>query len=82
MDEVEMVLRGFGARLAYFRLERGLTQPQLASLVGIGESEVSRYENGHHLPRLEGLVRLAIALEVSLDRLVMGDMGWWKGGKT
>ena len=66
------LLREFGTRLRELRTERGLTQRQLAELVGCETMLISGYERGIGLPKLDTLVALAGALELSLDFLVFG----------
>ena len=44
------------------RTERGLTQKQLAELVGTKQSAISRLENGSYNPSLEFLTKIAHAL--------------------
>ena len=46
------------------RIRRGMTQCALAKLTGYHEQEISRWENGHHDPRLSVVVNLADALLV------------------
>lgn len=61
------------ASLVCLRKKRQLTQQQLAELVRVQQRMISRWETGVAAPHLDHLVRLAEALEVSLDRLVHGD---------
>ena len=64
--------RHFGNRLREARLSAGLSQSELEELSGIPKARLSRYENGHVLPSIETLGRLATALGVSEARL-LGD---------
>lgn len=57
--------RALAIRLAAYRAERGLSQGQLAALIGVSQPQVSRWEAGHHLPTVETLVRLADLLGMS-----------------
>ena len=58
------------------RQEAGLSQRQLAQLVGTTQSAVSRWERGHDEPRFRSLVeifracgkRLALDIDVDVDR--------------
>jgi transcriptional regulator with XRE-family HTH domain len=67
-----MNAREFGVRLTLFREHLKLSMTQLANLIGIDYMQVSRYEKGQSLPSLETAVRLARALQVSLDELATG----------
>ena len=54
-------------RLKEIRLERGLSQADLASLSGIDKSHLSRLESGVRTPNYQTLKTLADALEISID---------------
>lgn len=58
--------------LTRIREERGLTQKELGRLIGVAEATISNYENGKREPKLDKLVALADALNVSIDELVRG----------
>ncbi len=62
----------FGGRLRQARLDAGLTQSQLVRLSGIPKPTLSRYENGHVMPSLGTLTRLADALNVPEGSLLPG----------
>lgn len=51
-------------RLPYERAQRGLTQDQLAAKSGIGQSKLSKYENGKHFPSSGSIEAIAAALGV------------------
>lgn len=58
-----------GSIIAAKRKEKGLTQTELAERMGVNQIQVSRWENGKHLPTLEQFVVIADALNCSLDEL-------------
>lgn len=60
----------FGARLRMIRTLRGLTQAEVAKVLGINKSTVTLYENGRTEPSLKNLVLLARTLNVSADWLL------------
>ena len=60
----------FGSRLTSIRKDRGLTQVQLAELIGSNQPAISYYESTTGLPPVPVLVDLAKALEVSTDDLL------------
>jgi transcriptional regulator with XRE-family HTH domain len=64
--------RGFGQRLRTARLHAGLSQSALESRSGIPKARLSRYENGHVLPSIDTLGRLASAIGVS-EASLLGD---------
>lgn len=59
----------FAERLKQLRSERGITQQQLASMMYIGRSSISRWESGIRIPDLILLPRLAKCLEVDVSLL-------------
>ncbi|MGH9155066.1 MAG: helix-turn-helix domain-containing protein [Acidimicrobiales bacterium] len=52
-----------------FRMDKGLSQQELADLVGTSNSQISRIESGRHRTNLDTLTRIARALDL---RLVLG----------
>lgn len=48
------------------RAERGLSQRELAELVGTTQSAIARLESGGRPPRIDTLLRIADALECDL----------------
>jgi ribosome-binding protein aMBF1 (putative translation factor) len=53
--------------LIRYRMQHGITQVQLASLLDMPASVVSRLERGDHVPSIETLERVAKALGKRLD---------------
>ena len=66
------ITKGFSFRLRTTRQERGLSQKELADLIGTTVMQISRYERGQILPAFETAVSLAEALHISADVLLMG----------
>jgi len=66
----EKVAMALGERIRQLRKEHGWSQAQLGNQVGTDSQRISRYENGRITPSVDALVRLADALEVSVDYLV------------
>jgi transcriptional regulator with XRE-family HTH domain len=58
------------ANLRAFRELRGLTQSQLGERAGLRAASVSHFETGQRVPSLASLVKLADALNVSVDSLL------------
>lgn len=56
------------------RIERGLTQLELANQLMITDKTVSKWERGLGLPDVSLLPGLAQALGVRLEQLLEGDM--------
>src|SRR5258707_11603993 len=64
----DVVLAELGGRLARIRLERNLTQAQLAEQAGVSKRTVERLEAGAVATQLSGFIRVCRVLDV-LDRL-------------
>ena len=64
----EVVLAELGGRLARIRLERNLTQGQLAEQAGVSKRTVERLESGAVATQLSGFIRVCRVLGV-LERL-------------
>src|SRR5438105_2900377 len=62
----------FGQRLRHARREAGFSQSDLELRSGIPKARLSRYENGHVMPSIGTLGKLAWALGVSEPSL-LGD---------
>lgn len=58
-----------GERLRQLREDRGFSQSDMEKRTGLLRAYISRVENGHTVPSLETLERLANALEVPLYQL-------------
>ena len=60
----EAVLSELGGRLAEVRLERNLTQAQLAAQAGVSKRTVERLESGSVATQLSGFIRVCRVLDV------------------
>lgn len=60
---------GPGEVIHAVRQRRGLSQKQLAALIGTTQRQIARYEAGEQLPSLPTSERLAFVLGISLDVL-------------
>jgi transcriptional regulator with XRE-family HTH domain len=74
----------FGKQLQRLRINRCLTQEQLAVKAGLVRVYVTKLEQGEHDPTLSMLVRLAKALRVSVTELLGESVSasqWWQVGE-
>jgi transcriptional regulator with XRE-family HTH domain len=62
-----------GQRVRATRLDRGLTQDELADQVGVSRSAVAQWETGRAGQVTGNLSRIAGALEVNVEYLMYGD---------
>ena len=64
-----------GYQIARLRIQRGLTQAQLAEMVGTRQPSIARLENGNSIPSLSFLRRIADALDAKIElRFVPEDL--------
>lgn len=64
------VQTALSANLLALREMRSLTQAEVGKRAGIAAASISHFETGQRAPSLESLVKLADALEVSVDVLL------------
>lgn len=62
-----------GERLHHIRTQRGLTQSELAELVGVEQNHISHIESGRRMMSLPLLREIAKALRVSTDALLFEE---------
>lgn len=56
--------------ISIYRKERGLTQEELAQILGLSSQAVSKWENAQTMPDISLLPQLSRTLEVSIDKLL------------
>lgn len=64
--------KAMGRRVRALRVERGLTQEQLAEYVDVSTSFIGHIERGEKQSSLDTMCRLATYLKTSMDYLVLG----------
>lgn len=57
-------------QIAYLRREKGMTQEQLASALGVTNQSVSKWESGQNCPDIQLLPELARIFDVTIDSLM------------
>ena len=60
----DAILRELGGRLARLRLDRNLTQAELAEQAGVSKRTVERLETGSVATQLSGFIRVCRVLDV------------------
>jgi len=70
----DTVLRkAFGSRVKEMRKNRHWTQKELANRIDVRFQLLNKYEGGQHIPPADTLIRLAKALDTTVDYLLTGD---------
>lgn len=75
-------LKELGARVAVLRKEQGLTQTQLAEMLGISQQLVASYEVGRRRIPVSALPTLAKAFAIPIEALLGVTNGAAKRGPT
>jgi len=65
-------LDNLGRKIRQLRIVRNLTQKQLADLVGLDESMISKIENGYTIGSVHTLTKFAAVFSVSVTELISG----------
>lgn len=60
----------FCNNLKIYRKRKGINQAELAKLLGVGRTTITKWETGDNIPNIDVLDMLASALEVSADELL------------
>ena len=66
-------MKSIGTRIKQTRLDRGLSQVELASAANVSQPTVANWENDSHVPRQAALDKLAGILEASANWIRIGD---------
>lgn len=62
--------KSIGARIRAVRLEKKMTQEQLAEAVGVGVTHISHIETGNSVPSLQVMIDIINRLGCSADELL------------
>lgn len=60
----------FNENLKKARIQKGITQKELAEKIGVAKSTYSLYESGNREPNVQNIKRIADILDVSADELL------------
>ena len=63
----------FPEKLSKLRTSKGLTQQQLAQMIGVGIAQMRRYEKGKSSPTLDVIKNIARTLGISADELLFDE---------
>jgi transcriptional regulator with XRE-family HTH domain len=79
LPPVATVAMSIGATIRTYRLQKGMSQGDIEKRTGLLRCYLSRVENGHTVPSLETLQKIAFALDLQLaqffsDQMVSQDM--------
>lgn len=64
-----------GENIKRIRIERGLTQKQLAEQCNLSEITIRQYEDGKYIPKIGNLKKIANVLEVTVYEIYGSENG-------
>lgn len=67
-------MKRFAKKLQTLRINVGLSQRQLAEILGIDHRHIGRLENGERLPGTELTLKIADYFNISLDQLMRDEV--------
>ena len=67
---IELDFKEIGLRIQQLRVEKKMTQAELAEIIDTNQKHLSRIEGGHHRSSLDAMVAIEKALDVSVDYLI------------
>ena len=62
-----------GSKIKAARLEKKLTQEQVAEILGVSRQTISNWENEKSYPDIISVIKMSDCYEVSLDYLLKGE---------
>ena len=65
-----MKIKTLSERLKMLRMEKQMTQKELAQATGLSQSAIAYWENGKSLPNALAVIALAKFFHVSIDYLI------------
>jgi len=68
-----MLMSKFAENLKKYRTAKGISQEEMAKLIGVHSTHLSRYERGLSSPSIEVVTKISEVLEVAVDTLIFGD---------
>ena len=60
----------FGEQMVQIRTQLGMSQAELAAILHVHQSTISRYECNQGVPDMNGLLQLSRLMGISLEELV------------
>jgi transcriptional regulator with XRE-family HTH domain len=71
----KLIIMNIGETIRNFRLQKGMSQGDIEKRTGLLRCYLSRVENGHTIPSLDTLAKIATAMEVPLAQFFNDSNG-------
>lgn len=62
----------FGKQIKQIRIDKNLTQEEMANMLSVSRQAISNWENNKNLPDLELLILISKVFSITLDHLILG----------
>ena len=79
MSEASEVARHFGRNMQRARKRTGLSQEALSFRATLHRTEIGLLERGERVPRIDTLIKVAVALDVHIDCPLLDGIAWNAG---
>jgi len=73
VDKADKICSEIGDRLRAARVERGMTQAEVAGAMHIAQSQYGKVETGKVIPSLKTLIKAVEVLGVNINKIVYGS---------
>ena len=73
MDKADKICSKIGDHLRAARMEKGMTQAEVAGAMNIAHSQYGKVETGKVIPALKTLIKAAEVLGVNINKIVYGS---------
>ncbi len=70
VNPIPKIVKIFGSNIKLIRVEKKLTQLDLAVLMNLDPETIRRYEKGIQEPKLSVIVKFSEVLQVSLEEII------------
>ena len=64
----------FSEQIKKIRVDKGITQQEMANNLGISRQAISKWENDRNLPDIEMIIKIAQVFNLTLDELILGGI--------
>ena len=64
----------FSEQIKKIRVDKGITQQEMANNLGISRQAISNWENDRNLPDIEMIIKIAQVFNLTLDELILGGI--------
>jgi len=71
-EQIDKIIKAIGKEIADKRKQLGMTQPELAKVIGIAVNTIGNIERGDHPGYIDKIIMLCYYINISIDPLITG----------